>query len=314
MKRLSIFLIFLIIAISGCIGDGGTSFVSTKDGVVITETSFEQSPVYAGDYVGLRLEIQNVGDSKAELKRIQVYGVDFNDAGPGSRARKWGRRNSDTDLVGNEIGKTELYQPDPNIDLEGQKYYREWRLQAPTGVSSETDYDFRVRIKYDYSTNYTGVMRVIDDTYLQSLDEEKRQELFSSGGIASSVLTNGPISVTPYSSRHFIVSPGDPAQNRPIKFKIENVGKGYPYVEDPPGTIRNYYIKVMETGGIANCEKDPVYGEIKLSSGESINMNCEFTTPITSDFTNKIDKPFQIMFKYSYYIDGSASITVNPAY
>jgi len=310
MKRLSIlFLIFLIIAFSGCIGDE-TPTVSTKDGVVITDFSFEHSPVYAEDNVGLRLEVQNVGGSKAVLKKIQVYGVDFSN--PASTQKEWGRRDNDMDLVDNEIKNRELYQPDPNIGFEGERYYHEWRIQAPEKVTSDTNYDFRVRVEYEYNTNYTGLMRVIDDTYLQTLKEEEKQKLFASGGIASSELTNGPISITPYSSRHFIVSPGDQKQDRIIKFKIENVGDGYTYTGDP-GNIRNYYIEIIEMGGITDCDKDQ-NGEIKLSSGKSHTINCKFTTPTTKDFTNKIDKPFQIMFKYSYYVDGSTSIMVKPAY
>ncbi len=299
MKRLSIFLIFLIIAISGCVGQDGFT-VSTKDGVAITDFSFEYSPVYAKENVGLRLEVQNVGGSKATLKKIQVYGVDF-----GSDDRDWGIRNDDAIKKLNE----ELYQPDPDINLEGAKYYHEWRLKAPSEVLAETKYDFVARVEYDYTTTYTGIIRLVNEDYLQSLSDEDRQKLYGSGGIISSELTNGPISVIPYSGRHFIV---DDLSARNIKFKIENVGKGYTYlcpvgrdcVNDDPIANKSYVR--IETRGDISCN-----GEVKLSSGKSHVIDCTFTP---SSVENKVDKTFQIELEYSYYIDDFTSITVNPTF
>ena len=313
MKHLSIlFLISLIITISGCIGQDEV-IVSTKDGVIITDFSFENAPIYARDNVGLHLEVQNVGGEKAELKKIQVYGVDFNPCTVSDRC--WNIREGIQSLdegyiEANLPSKGELYRPDPSIKLEGGKDYYEWRLQSPGEVSSETNYDFRVRVEYDYETTYSGTIRIINEDYLQTLSEEDRQKLFNTGGIISSELTNGPISVVPYSGRHFIVNPGEPEGERIIKFKIENVGKGYTYVGDI--TSNNYYINITEIVGdvISSCnDNDPM---IKLSSGKSHTIECKFNPP--NSVVNKIDKPFQIKFEYSYYVDGSVSITVKPTY
>jgi len=308
MKHLSIlFLISLIITISGCIGQDEV-IVSTKDGVIITDFSFENSPIYARDNVGLHLEVQNVGGEKAELKKIQVYGVDFDCADSAGRA--WCNKNP-TELETDIMGENRfLDQPNTEINFEGDKYYYEWRLQAPKEVTSETNYDFRVRVEYDYETTYSGTIRIINEDYLQTLSEEDRQKLFNTGGIISSELTNGPISVVPYSGRHFIVNPGEPEGERIIKFKIENVGKGYTYVGDI--TSNNYYINITEIVGdvISSCnDNDPM---IKLSSGKSHTIECKFNPP--NSVVNKIDKPFQIKFEYSYYVDGSVSITVKPTY
>jgi hypothetical protein len=289
---------------------------SPTDGVIITDFSFENSPVYANDNAGLRLEIQNVGGSKAELKKIQIYGVDFSSGI--SSENKWGLKGGIQELNESYINaslssKGELIQPDPSINFEGAKDYYEWRLQAPKVVTSETNYDFRTRVEYDYETTYSGTIRVINDNYLQTLSEEDQQKLFNTGGIVSSVLTNGPISVTPYSGRHFIISPGEDEEERIIKFKIENVGKGYPYVGDM--TNGNYCININEITGdvIYDCNiSNPGYPKIKLSSGKSHTIDCKFKPP--TDVINKIDKPFQIKFEYSYYVDASATIKVKPSY
>jgi len=311
MKYLPILsLIILIIVISGCIGQNSNPVTSTSDGVIIIDFSFENSPIYARDNVGLRLEVQNVGGNGAELKKIQVYGVDFNCAD--STGRAWCNKNP-TELETDIMGKNRfLDQPNTEINFEGDKYYYEWRLQAPSGITSETNYDFRVRVEYNYETTYSGTIRIINEDYLQTLSEEDRQKLFNTGGIISSELTNGPISVAPYSGRHFIVNPSEPEEERIIKFKIENVGKGYTYVGDMASG--NYYIKIKDNGiigdVISSCnDNDPM---IKLSSGKSHTIECKFTPP--NNVVNKIDKPFQIGFEYSYYVDDSAPITVKPAY
>ena len=311
MKHLSIlFLIFLVITISGCIGQD-VIVVSTKDGVIITDFSFEHSPVYAEDNVGLGLEVQNVGDNIAQITKIQLYGVDFT-SGSSSTEREWRILGTGSQEVNiNDLpSKGELYQPDPDINLEAAKDYYEWRLQAPL-VAAKTDYDFHARVEYSYTTTYTGIIRVINDDYLQTLNEEERQKLFSAGGMISSETTNGPISVTPFASRHFIVTPGETGE-REIKFKVENVGKGYTYADDQKYSIKLVDIRPkLGVGGIiASCNGgEPI---IKLSSGKSHIFECDFVLP--TDVKNKMDKTFQLEFGYYYYVDDSASITVKPAY
>lgn len=307
-------LIVLIVIISGCIGQNSTPVTSTKDGIIITDFSFENSPIYAGDIIGLQLELQNVGGSKVNLYKIQLYGVDFIPCDYIERC--WGIKDgvqelNDTYIQANLPSKGVLYPPDPSINLEGDKDYYRWRLQAPSGIGAPTNYDFRVRVEYNYETIYSGTIRIVNDDYLQTLSDEDKQKLFNTGGIISSKLSNGPLSVTPYTSRHFIVNPGDPVVDRTIKFKIENVGKGYTYVDNM--TSGNYHISISEIisdGLISDCnDGNPT---IKLSNGKSHTIECTFKPP--TDVANKIDKPFQIKFEYSYYVDGSASITVKPTY
>ncbi len=318
MKYLSILsLIILIIVISGCIGQNPEPMTSPNDGVVITDFSLESSQIYARDNIGLRLELQNVGGNKATLKKIQLYGVDFKSGSSDENA--WGIKGNGLQQLDENFIKTnlpskgELFQPDPSINFDGAKDFYEWRLQSPSDISSETNYDLRVRIEYDYETTYSADIRIINDEYLLTLSDEDRQKLFNSGGIISSELTNGPISVIPYSGRHFIVSQGESGEKRIIKFKIENVGKGYSYIDDI--TNGNYYIKINGITGdvITNCNiTNPLYPKIKLSSGKSHTIECEFNPP--TNIENKVDKPFQIIFAYSYYVDASVSVTVKPLY
>ena len=308
MKYLSILsLIILVIFISGCTTQITTGGGSTKNGVVITEFAFENAPVYTEENVGLRLEVQNVGGNAAVLKKIQIYGVDF-----GTDDDDWSTTSGDEIL--DEFDE-ELYKPDPDFDLEGAKFDHEWRLKVPKKVFAETKYDFAVRIDYDYGTTYTGIIRLVDEDYLQSLSDEERNKLYGSGGIISSKLTNGPISIIPFEGRHFIV---DELTARTIQFKVENVGTGYPYICDD-GTdcvsdddnAKKYYLTIRdEPNNIVKCGDR----EIKLSSGKSHILYCTFDPEQVGDFINKVDKTFQIEFEYSYYIDGYTSVVVNPTF
>lgn len=312
MRYISILLLIVpILFISGCIGQTPTG-TSTNDGIVITDFSFQNTPIYAEENVGLNLEVQNVGSSEARLKRIQVYGVDFSPSDI-----DWRVKNNDNDLRLNE----ELYQPDPGINLDGEKYFYEWMLKAPSKVLASTKYDFVARVEYEYITTYTGTIRLVNDNYLQSLSDEERNKLYNSDGIVSSKTTNGPISVTPFSGRHFIVtgaiSPGGEGgefnQPRAIRFKIENIGKGYPYIcpigidcVSDDSSANKSYLRVKTMGDFVSCSVN----EIKLSTGKSHVIDCNFSP---SSVENKVDKTFQIELSYSYYVDFYTSITVKPA-
>jgi hypothetical protein len=299
-----LFLIILLVFISGCTNQNQNPTVSTEDGVSITDFSFNPSSVYAGYNAGLGLEFQNLGGSKAEITKIQIYGVDFT-SGSSSTQREWRivKGNQEVDIANGLTSKGELDPPEPDVGIEGDKDYYEWRLQSPL-VTAKTDYDFRVRIEYSYTTVYTGIIRLVHEDYLESLSDADKQKLYNSDGIISSVSTNGPISVVPFSGRHFIV---EELATKPIlKFKIENVGKGYTYTD-----IGKYYLTIKETpGSMVSCGNQP----IKLSSGKSTIIDCTFDPSLVGSFTNKIDKTFQINFEYSYYVDGITSITVNPSF
>jgi hypothetical protein len=151
MKRLMVLLsLILIVVFSGC-GDQDIPTVSDiKDGIKIIDFSFDSSIAYAGDTTGLTLEVQNVGEIKATITDLELFGplissvpvttnwyVDPNDPSP--------------KIIGNGLSPSE-----PDFDIEGQVLSTRWNPEAPSNIKTETPYSFGVRVTYDYETNYEG--------------------------------------------------------------------------------------------------------------------------------------------------------------
>lgn len=289
MRKLIILLsLVLIVIISGCGQQQTIQTGNVNDGIVIKDFSFDQSEVYAGDLVNLNLEVQNVGEVNGTLKSISVYG---------------GWLNSPTypDITGSK----NLDPADPSKTIEGEsKYFRE-RISVNTSIKSKTDYQFGVRVKYDYETEYIGTVRFVSPNYLDTLSKQQKESLIGSNGIITSSVSNGPLNINPITGRSFIVGSINPIF---IKFGIKNVGSGYSYLTSEG----NYSVKIeSKSGGVSDCYSNDNTNEIKLSRGETSTFICKFDIP--SNFGNYVDKSFKIIFKYSYYTDSSASITVNPS-
>ena len=293
-----------IVILSGCIGGvGGGGVTPGTNGIIIKEFGFDYSPIYSGESTGLTLTLQNVGGEKGTLKEIEIIAVDAPAAAAGVLTWGYGTCDSFT-LTGID---QELLPPDSTTGFEGEEYFQEWVPESPTGIKSPTTYEFQTRIKYRYTTTFTGKIQVVDDSYLRSLPADQRETLIKVGGVQGASVTGGPLALTAASGRHFILREGEGGTARAIKFKISNVGSGFPYKE-PFGTDNLYKITVLSNEGIS-CN---VGSDVTLSRGKSGVISCEFTPPVQGTFTNKVDKMFSVTLSYGYYVDSSASITVNP--
>jgi len=239
----------------------------------------------------LNLEVQNIGEVEATDINAILFGPEWVTT-PSTK----------------NIGR--LSPSEPEMDIEGELRSTKWRLTTPMDIKTETMYSVGTRVAYKYSTVYTGTLRVVKDTYLETLPEEEKKSLLESGGVVSASATGGPLSVNPVKGRSFIVEGGG---TRPIKFKLTNVGNGYTYTGDI--ATGNYQV-IISSENLVDCGKDvqieSTNGKktIKLSKGESRMFICWFVIP--SDVINKQDVLFSITFDYNYYVDDIASITVEP--
>lgn len=299
-------LLAIVVILSGCEIPGvGGGVVAGTNGIIIKDFGFDYSPIYAEETTGLTLTLQNVGGEKGTLKEITVFGVDAPSASPGPLT--WGYGTGD-DFTLDSID-LELLPPDPTTGFGGEEYYQEWIPEAPADIKSSTTYEFQTRIKYTYTTTFTGKIQVVDNDYLRTLPADEREALIKAGGVQDASVTGGPISLTAASGRHFIVRSGDSAQDRSIKFKITNIGSGFPYKE-PWDNDNLHYIIVTTDEGI-DCS---IPQDVKLARGKTGVISCTFTTPAHGAFTNKVDKMFSVELSYGYYVDSAASITVNPVF
>jgi len=290
-----------IAILSGCVGQP-TGVVIGTNGIIIRDFGFDYSPIYSEETTGLTLTLQNVGGEEGTLKEIAIFGVDAPAAAPGPLTWGYGTGDSFTLTLSDE-----LLPPDPTTGFEGEEYFQEWIPEAPTDIKSPTTYDFQTRVKYLYSSTFTGKIQVVHNDYLRTLPPEERESLIRVGGIQDASITAGPLSLAAASGRHFIIRSGDSAESRSIKFKITNVGSGFPY-KDPWSTANLHIVTVTADEGI-DCS---VPEDIKLSRGKTGVISCTFTSPADGSFTNKIDKYFSVTLDYGYYVDSAASITVNP--
>jgi len=287
MRRLMILLsLILIVIISGCGGQQTIQTGAVNDGIIIKDFSFDQSEIYDGDYVKLNIEVQNVGEVIGKLAGISVYGG-------------W---LTGSYLIPNS-NNLKLDKAVPSENIEGESRYFSWTDTPNLGIQSSTNYQFGVRVKYNYTTEYVGTVRFVSPEHLDSLSKQQKDSLIVNNGIISSSVSNGPLNINPISGRSFIVGS---LSSVSIKFGIKNVGSGYP---------ENYLVNIEPPiGSVSSCyksEEAKTNTTIKLSRGETGTFICDF--PVSSGLSNYVDKTFKIIFDYSYYTDGSTSITVNPS-
>lgn len=310
MKRalISLILLAIVVGLSGCPETPLTTGPASTNGIIIKDFGFDYSPIYAEESTGLTLTLQNVGGEEGTLRQIEIFGVDAPTSNAGTLTWGWGSGDDFKLEDGVELVTVELLPPDPTTGFEGEEYFAEWVPEAPSAITAPTTYDFQSRVMYEYTTTFTGKIQVVHNDYLRSLPAEEREALIKVGGVQDASVTGGPLSLTAASGRHFIVRSGDMAESRSIKFKITNVGSGYPYNSPLPLSDSNlHYVTISGVDGITCSDTSK-----KLARGKTAVLSCDFTSPADGTFTNKVDKMFSITLSYGYYVDSAASITVNP--
>jgi hypothetical protein len=293
-----------IVIISGCTIGGGDGTQGT-DGISIKDFAFDYSPIYAQDQIGLSLELQNVGGQTGTVNKITLFGADINQGCPTTNVLQWCTNDQITQTPSNE----DLIPPDTSTGMEGETAFYTWTLTAPKSVQAPTSYDFQLRTDYSYKTVYTGTLQLVSEDYLRTLPSDQRDTLVKTGGITGSSVTGGPMSIVAASGRHFIVRSGAQDQ-RKIKFKVTNVGSGFPYNGVASGDTL-YQIRITNPigfdslNGISTCD-----ATVPLSRGKTGIFECKFTP--SASITNKLDKQVQFTLEYEYYTDSVTSVTVNP--
>jgi hypothetical protein len=305
-KILPLLMLIGIVLFSGCVGQTTTTTTGTN-GLIISDFSFSPTSILPGETTELYLDAQNVGGETAYLKKVTVFGVDS--ISGAANALQWGLPTGENFIEDKTSNPDDLIPPDPSTGFEGDFSDFTWHPQAPTGVKAETNYDFEVRVEYGYSTTYTGFIRLMEDSYLNTLPRDQRENLQKVGGVVNPSVTGGPLTVAAASGRHFVIRSGDVGGDRTIKFKVTNVGSGSPY----GNSISTDLYKISVTGTNLNCDLS-----MTLSRGKTGIISCTFNSPAATDPSiagkNKIDKAFSIKLDYNYFVDSTATITVKPGF
>jgi len=297
-KVVFLFSLIFIIGVSGCIGQGTT--ISGGPGIIITDFSVDYSPIYAGESVGLNLELQNQGEFDTDVNRILYFGVE---------PTAWQLPNEYN--VGAGAGHS-LAAADPTTGFEGGTYFESEAISAPSSIASSTKFDINVRIEYSYESHFTGTIRIMSRDYLRTLSNEERDRLIQTGGIRESKSTAAPLVMSTASGAHFMAT----GSSITIPFRITNIGPGLPYndnsaTSDAAVTDGNLYsvdiIDLDDTDRLTCTETATT-----LSRGKNGGFGCTLTLPTT--VRNFEDHTFSLGLRYRYYVDGSTTLTVNPQY
>jgi len=308
-KYLCLLLLTLIMFVSGCIG-GQTSTTGASDGLVITEFGFGGiKSLEAGESVDIEMTIENVGDSPASVISVELFGPRYYTE---SKENEEQEHTMEWKLIKEPDFAKSLPAANPETGYHpfSNSY---WTLTAPKGITSDTDFTFFVRVKYNYMTTFTGKLLVMTSDYIRSRPKEEADRLRASGGVVQQITSAGPLRISATSGSHFITNKNELKQSeyeRTINFEVTNVGSGFPYNKDPG----DYTIEVAGSSGInCNPEGDDTSGNtrptLRLSGGKKGSFTCTFNVP--DNINNRAELVFKIDLNYSYYIDkASEPITV----
>jgi hypothetical protein len=202
----------------------------------------------------------------------------------------------------------DLSAPNPDLDIPGGMETELWTVTAPSGLTVETPSNFNVRATYEYTTSLSGILSVMSSDYLRSLTAEQRTALIQSGGLSAQCHTGGPIKIEAAAGTHFV----DPASaNKKIRFKVTNVGAGYPFYGSAGSNFDDIDTSTMYRVHIPGGTSGPVdcgaAREITLSRGQTGTFDCYFSAPTP---TAKTDYAFQIDIEYYYWQDSAAAVKV----
>ncbi len=308
-KLLPLLLLGIVVAFAGCVGQGPAVGVVTcagegiTRGIEVSDFTFDFNEIYGGEAVGLTFTAENMGGASGTLIGAELFGPSINEGAVAGNLT-WGCPGAcdltdPTDLITGDA----LNPPNYDLDIPGDMTTYVWTLQAPEGLGAEAGYDFNIRTEYNYETNFVGILTVMSSSYLRTLPEEERKALIKAGGLSQQCYSGGPIALTAAAGTHFVdVEPGE---DKTIRFKVTNVGGGYPFYPAPlDPTTSMYKVHINPTSGAVTCSDQT----ITLSRGQTGTFSCTFSP--TSAVTNKEDITFTIKLDYNYWLDKSTFIKV----
>lgn len=199
--------IMLVIAASGCVGGGGTTY-SASAGVTINKMFFDPTSIFDKDEAtDLIIELQNVGAKKLE------YGGAYWVYGSGG----W---TASGDPMEAPLNKDSFLPPDDELGLPGTIEEKIITLTPPNIPDGMDDtYTFYTRVCYPYKTSSLSVLRTF------GTDEYRSEPVVGSEAVTRA--SAGPIHIS-LDSKTDIPRRGDTLR---LAFTITDVGGGFATAE-----------------------------------------------------------------------------------
>ena len=221
MKKLFIFVLIALLAFfAACVGPSGKGIrVEVK----------VNSPLRSNQETVLMVNLFNGGDATAKNIEVELSGL------------------SDRWLVdGKSFEGTSIKEIDEILSLKGKEVKGpliQWSLKAPLR-ETPFDYNYKIKVRYDYTTDYEGVVKVVSPSYFTKKNEK--------GGVKGNVNSRAPVIieiVAPEENKELISS----GTSVVVKVVVKNVGKG---------EIVNDRVKIEESRKI-ECRNNEILFERK---------------------------------------------------
>ncbi len=321
MKKLDkkLFVLFAILATSGCLGlggGGGTPTAVSGNGLVITNFTADQSSVFENKTVRLFFNVENQGESTVSKGTTLILLLGSN---IGNSIGSWRVEAPDRTGDGNGDVLLNLSKDlNPADSIRGVPAGRDsftWRLRSPENLAKgeERPDAFVSRVYYDYKTTSSGTIWFYSEAEA-SAARDRGEVLQKSSFIA----TRGPLSVSVSTAPDPVIVPGG-GETYTLSIVITNVGGGVllkPGKVDASKTDPSQFVIteddlnkptviIRDQDGnqvAASCTSD-----VELIQGKSTTISCDINEP--SPPSAKTGKAFKVEATYGYYIDRSITVT-----
>jgi len=307
-------MVLMTLLVLGCTSDGGSSFVASDKGVVISEFQFDTPAVYHKEDVNLRLVLENQGQKQVTgPTSVFIYGQSVSTSPKHWQEISLHVSPGTMSGISSEwsIPNTDFLPPQPEMGVPGGVATLEALMRAPELEEGEsTPYTFFTRVCYPYKTSMLA-------TVTSSSRDEMRVQQDTSA--VENINTAGPIHVT-LGGQSNIIARGTTI---PVIFNIKDVGGGFSTgvataCEATPESMDRGKVDVsIEVEGfLLDGSTHTMYGNtvttdcsrtVKLIGGET-ELRCSI--PIDPNTPSR-EYHIRATAVYKYYIGSDSPITVD---
>lgn len=319
MRAEKILLMIVLVLAAGCTQQQARTDVPQPEPGIVPDTGIkiiyllpDYTNLYSTDKFRLNLQVQNVGDAKAQSVKAELY--------------KYGNfllsDSQQKNLADN------LEPPDVKINSPGETAEAEWQLETPQSTSS-FDYAFGVKVKYDYRTEaWTDGVIISRERWAARNQLGKPVEI-------NTGTTTGPLQVS-ISTREVVLpkTEGIAEKTFPVQIKLKNTGNGIANSEiggcntQGVGCVDAVYMYIptgdattilslnscspSSTNATSGNTITVTFTNVTLMGGSSAYISCQILAK--SDLLAKPDLDYSFKIKaaadYRYQVEGETTVAV----
>ncbi len=268
-----VFLMGLVIAMSGCTETGGdSSMAAGTNGVYIEYFGPDVEYPVSGQAITLETRLRNVGGAEASNIGSTIYLL------------SWGTSNSQNACT------TGLKPPNAEMNKDGQECKVTDDTTAPEVTETQT-YDVGVHINYDYTTNTIATVYAFSENeYVKKM--EANQDIPMVKSLKNS---NAPIHVDVRVQN--VLKTGSTV---PITLIFRNVGGGNVRYEN------QHYL--IDSATITAGSSTQTCSNIRMKGGREGSCTVQVTIPAGDE----VKLPIEVTTSYTYVTSAETKIVVHP--